>query len=35
MNLTRQENGYMAVPDPDNVPRFGDYYHLARLQEWL
>jgi ATP-dependent helicase/nuclease subunit B len=31
----KQENGYMAVPDPDNIPRFGDYYHLARLQEWL
>jgi len=25
---------YFSVPDPDRAPRFNDYEHLARLQEW-
>ncbi len=25
---------YLAVPDPDQEPRFNDYAHLARLGEW-
>ncbi len=25
---------YYSVPDPDHAPRFNDYDHLARIQEW-
>ena len=25
---------YQAVPKPDLQPRYDDYAHLARLQEW-
>src|SRR5690606_1532769 len=25
---------YLAQPRPELVPRFGDYVHLARIQEW-
>ncbi len=25
---------YFSLPDPDRVPRFQDYAHLARVQEW-
>lgn len=25
---------YLSLPDPERVPRFQDYAHLARVQEW-
>ena len=25
---------YLSMPDPDRVPRFSDYAHLARVREW-
>ncbi len=25
---------YFSLPDPDRTPRFSDYTHLARVQEW-
>jgi len=25
---------YYSLPDAGNVPRFQDYAHLARVQEW-
>jgi len=28
------DNAYYSLPDPDLVPRFNDYEHLARVQEW-
>jgi len=28
------ETAYEAVPDPQNLPRFNDYAHLARISEW-
>ena len=30
----RPETAYHAVPDPEVAPRFSDYAHLARVQEW-
>jgi len=28
------ETPYHSLPDPDRVPRFNDYEHLARVKEW-
>ena len=25
---------YLARPDPERAPRYSDYIHLARLEEW-
>ena len=25
---------YTSIPNPENVPRFNDYEHLARVKEW-
>ncbi len=25
---------YLSMPDPDRVPRYSDYVHLARVREW-
>lgn len=27
-------SAYICLPDPDRAPRFNDYAHLARVQEW-
>jgi ATP-dependent helicase/nuclease subunit B len=29
------ETPYLSQPDPDRAPRFSDYRHLARIQEWI
>ena len=29
------ETPYMSQPDPSRAPRFSDYTHLARIQEWI
>jgi ATP-dependent helicase/nuclease subunit B len=28
------ETPYLSRPDPDHAPRYSDYEHLARVQEW-
>ena len=28
------ETGYQARPDPEKAPRYSDYEHLERIQEW-
>ena len=28
------ETPYLARPDPEKAPRYSDYAHLARLDEW-
>lgn len=28
------ETPYLSLPRPDKAPRFNDYLHLARVQEW-
>ena len=30
-----ENNPYASCPDPKNKPRYNDYEHLARVQEWL
>jgi ATP-dependent helicase/nuclease subunit B len=30
----RAETPYWSLPDPERAPRFQDYAHLARVQEW-
>jgi ATP-dependent helicase/nuclease subunit B len=29
------ETPYLSQPDPARTPRFSDYRHLARVQEWI
>ena len=29
------ETPYLSQPDPSRAPRFSDYRHLARIQEWI
>lgn len=30
----KADTPYYSLPDPDRAPRFNDYEHLARVQEW-
>ena len=29
------ETPYLSQPDPSRAPRYSDYRHLARIQEWI
>ena len=33
-SFSQKETPYLSLPRPDKVPRFNDYLHLARVQEW-